>query len=67
MVLDVDSISDTTWCGCGGGDTVVIQQKDQSERNNMYLALGEGPKVARMIRDAVEENQAADKGVTPHM
>jgi len=59
-VLDVDSMSSSNCCGCGR-DTVVIQQKDHAEKSKMFLPVGEGPQVARMVRDAVEENQASEK------
>lgn len=67
MILDVDTTTDSNCCSCDNGTMVIIQQKDKREHSSMFLKTDEGPKVARMIRDAVEENQAGDKQLTPHM
>ena len=56
LVVDVDSGSDMTCCG--GRDLVAIEHENKEDSVTLLLPLGDGPKVARMVRDAVEENQA---------
>ena len=59
LVVDVDFASNQTCCG--GRDTVIVQHEKDSDSATLFVTLGEGPNVSRMIRDAVEENQANEK------
>ena len=59
LVVDVDFASNQTCCG--GRDTVIVQHEKDADSAMLYVTLGEGPNVSRMIRDAVEENQANEK------
>ena len=62
QVIDVDSMSRSNCCGCGR-DYVIIKTNSVSKAgaDKMFLAIGEGPKVAKMVRDAVEECQSSSK------
>ena len=61
-VLDVDSMSHSNCCGCGR-DIVVIKSNsvNKTDDSKMFLPVGQGPKVARIIRDAIEESQSVSK------
>lgn len=59
LVVDVDASSNQTCCG--GRDMVVIEHEKKEEGATLFLPLGESPNVLRMLRDAVEENQADQK------
>lgn len=62
QVVDVDEMSHSNCCGCGR-DTVVIKSNSVSKAgaDKMFLPVGEAPKVARIIREAVEESQSSSK------
>ena len=47
--------------GLGGRDAVIVQHEKDADGAVLHLPLGEGPNVSRMIRDAVEENQANER------
>ena len=59
LVADVDSSSQETCCG--GRDQVRVEHEKEGEGATLYLPVGEGPNLMRMIRDAVEETQEKDK------
>lgn len=60
LVVDVDSASNQTCLG--GRDMVAIEHENKEDSVQIFLELGAGPNVSRMIRDAVEENQANQRG-----
>lgn len=59
LVVDVDSNSAQTCCG--GRDMVIVEHENKKDSAVFFLPLDSGPNVARMIRDAVEENQATQR------
>ena len=59
LVVDVDASSQQTCCG--GRDMVVVEHEKKEEGATLFLPLGDSPNVLRMLRDAVEENQADQK------
>ena len=59
LVVDVDSNSQQTCCG--GRDFIIIEHENKNDGAMLYLKVGEGPDVLRMVRDAVEEAQAEQR------